>query len=327
MRRLAAALAVATLLVACGGDDEPGAPRPQLDPPQAAEPVQAPPAEDPPGLIVEVGDTPEGVALDAQAGIAAVAVDEPSRLVLLDVETGEVVEEVSLPGSARHVTEADGTFLVPVEDADVLFEVTPGGPVVRTAVGDGPHDAAKLGDRVFTADEFGSTMSVVRDGELVGQVPVDAQPGGVSIVGDRVAVIAVRAYTVELYDALSDEPRGFGGQSAGLGPSHVVTGDDGRLAIADTRGRALVVYGTDERLRFERRVALDGTPVGVAAGDGGTAWVALSERNEVVEVDLESGRTLRSVDTVRNPYTVAYGDGMLVIASQADGTIQATRPG
>ncbi|MEJ7894161.1 MAG: hypothetical protein WKF94_16150 [Solirubrobacteraceae bacterium] len=325
MRWLAGLLAVVAL-AGCGGDAAPAPPRPQLDPPQAAEPVQGPPAEDPPGMVVEVGDTPEGVALDAEAGIAAIAVDEPPRLVLVDVETGEITREVPLPGSARHVSVADGTFLVPVESADALLEVTPGGAAVRTPVGDGPHDATKLGDRVFTADEFGSTMSVVRDGELVGQVPVDAQPGGVDVVGDQVAVIAVRAYTVELYDGLADEPRGLGGQSAGLGPSHVVAVGD-RLAIADTRGRALVVYGTAERLRFERRVALDGTPVGIAAGDDGTAWVALSERNEVVEVDLESGRVLRSVVTVRNPYTVAYRDGTLVIASQAEGTLQITRPG
>ncbi len=328
MRRFAAVALVAAL-AGCGGSDDPAPPRPQLDPPQAAEPVGAPPADDPPGRVVEVGATPEGVAIDPRSGLVAVAVDEPPRLVLVDLGSGEIAREVPLPGSARHVELAapGGPFLVPVESADQLVQVDPRtGDAITTDVGDGPHDATKIGDRVFTADEFGATMSVVRDGKLVGQVPVDAQPGGVTAVGDQVAVIAVRAYTVELYDGDEDDPRGYGGQSAGLGPSHVVTGPDGILAICDTRGRALVLYDTEERLRFRGRIELDGTPVGIAAAEDGRVWVTLTERNRAVSVDVRAGRVDGEIDTVRNPYTIAAAAGTLAIASQADGTLQLVRP-
>jgi len=54
--------------------------------------------------------------------------------------------------------------------------------------------------RIFTADERGSTITEVRDGRRIRTVPVDTQPGGIAAVGDRVAVVAVQAYTVELYD-------------------------------------------------------------------------------------------------------------------------------
>ncbi len=118
-----------------------------------------------------------------------------------------------------------GPFLVPAENANALVEVDPRTGATRmTKVGDYPHDATAVGPRIFTADEFGSTLSIVRDGRRVGQIPVDAQPGNVVAVGDRVAVVSVRSYTVELYDGRSDRPRGGGSQSAGLGPSHAALG-------------------------------------------------------------------------------------------------------
>ena len=329
MRRLA--LLAALVLAGCGDADRGAAPvpTPQLDPPQAAEPAGAPPVEGtPPGRIVKVGAKPEGVAIDPRSGLAAVAVQSPPRLVLVDVRTGRVERRVPLPGTARHVSLArpGGPFLVPVEPADALVEVGTDGSTRQTAVGDNPHDATAVGNRIFVVDEFGSTLTVVRDGRVVGQVPVDAQPGGAARVGDQVAVIAVRAYTVELYDGRSDRPRGGGAQSAGLGPSHVVTGPAGRLAIADTRGRALVVYDTVPKLRFKRRIGLGGVPVGIAAGDG-RVWVALSNRNQVLPVDLASGRLGDPLATVRDPYSLAAGAGVLAIASRSEGTLQIRNQG
>jgi DNA-binding beta-propeller fold protein YncE len=177
------------------------------------------------------------VAIDPVTHLAAVAVQSPDRLVLVDDRSGRVVREVPLPGSARHVSLArpGGPFLVPAETANQLVEVDPRtGRTRSTPVGDHPHDATAVGPRIFTADEFGATMTVVRDGRVVGTMPVDVQPGGIAAAGDRVAIVSVRAYDVELYDGRSDRPRGLGAQSGGLGPSHVVVGPDGRLVIAET---------------------------------------------------------------------------------------------
>jgi len=331
-RRAPLALLALLALAGCGGGDPEETGAPQLDPPRATEPALAPPTDGtPPGRIVKVGARPEGVAIDPQTRLAAVAVRSPDRLVLVELATGRVRREVRMPGTVRHVGLArpGGPFLVPVESADALVEVNPRTGATRTTkVGDYPHDATAVGDRIFTADEFGSTMSVLRDGKRVGQVPVDAQPGNVVAVDDRVAVIAVRSYTVELYDATVDAPRGGGSQSAGLGPSHAVVGPEGRLAIGDTRGKALMVYDTRPELRFRARVPLDGTPVGLAAdADRGVVWVALSERNRVVPVDLRGKEPEigEPVKTVRNPFSVAVDPaGGLAIASRTDGTLQLT---
>ena len=342
MPRRAALIAVAVLgavLGACGSKDEQPGPRaatpvPQLDPPQAAEPVAGPPvAERPPGKIVRVGKSPEGVAIDPQSRTAAVAVDDPPRLVLVDLRSGEKRREVPLPSSARHVALAapGGPFLVPCEEADRLVEVDPGSGAAReTAVGDNPHDAAAIGTRRYTADEFSSTMTVVRAGRVRATVPVDAQPGGVAAVDGKLFVNAVRSYTIEQYSG-GERPVGAGSQSAGLGPSHVVAGPDGRIAISDTRGQALVVYDTRPRLRFRARVPLGGTAVGLAADPGrGTVWVTLSERARAVPVDLRPAEPVigKAVPTARNPLSVAVdtASGRLVVASKADGTLQLVDP-
>jgi DNA-binding beta-propeller fold protein YncE len=329
---------LAATLAGCGAKKEPSAPRatapvPQLAPPQAAEPVDGPKVTGRVlGRVVRVGAKPEGVAVDPETHLVAVAVQSPNALVILDDRTGRVVRRVALPGTARHVALArpGGPFLVPVETANALVQVDPrSGRTRTTRVGEHPHDAIASGSRVFTADEFGSTMSVVRGGRLVGSTPVDAQPGGVAAVDGKVYVTAVRAYTVEGYPAV-DHPRGEGAQSAGLGPSHVVAGPEGRLAIADTRGQALVVYDTRPRLRFRARLPLGGTPVGIAADPGaGVVWAALSERATVVRIDLRAAkpRVVARVATARDPFSVGIdtATGRLAVASRSDGTLQLVR--
>ncbi len=331
-RRIATA-GVLLSLAGCGSGY--GEPRPQLDPPRATEPRPGPDVKQTPaGQVVAVGRRPEGVAVDPRSGLVAVAVRSPNRLVVLDVRTGRVRRRVPLPGHARHVglAKPGGPFLVPVEDADQLVEIDPRtGSTRATTVGDYPHDATAVGDRIFTADEYGSTVSVVRDGRRVGQVPVDAQPGNVVAVDGRVAVVSVRAYTVELYGASVDAPRGQGGQSAGLGPSHAALGPRERLAITDTRGKALIVYDTRPKLRFHARLKLGGTPVGIASdARRGRIWVALSDRNRALPIDLtgEEPQVGQAINTVRSPYSLAVdpASGRLVVASRDSGTVQLVDP-
>lgn len=341
MRRLPHVLAVAGLaavLAGCGGGDTrtvTAGPQPQLDPPQAAEPVAGPPVEGAvPGRTVTIGAKPEGIAVDPQSHTVAVAVQSPDQLVLLDDRSGKILRRVALPGQARHVALAKpgGPFLVPVETADKLMTVDPTtGRSQLTDVGDNPHDAAALSDRYFTADEFGSTISVVRDGRLRRTVTADAQPGGIVAVDGQLALIAVRAYTVELFKPDGDGLQRSGAQSAGLGPSHVATGPSGRIAITDTRGKAMVIYDTVPRLRFRARVDLGGTPVGIAADPGrGVIWTTLSEKAQAVAVDLKAAKPaiVKRQKTLRNPFSIGVDTdtGRLSVASRTDGTLQLVDP-
>ncbi|MBA2350200.1 MAG: hypothetical protein H0V81_18145 [Solirubrobacterales bacterium] len=336
---LLAAVTVALAVLACGDKAEPTPPEktagpiPQLNPPQAAEPVPGPLVESAPkGMVVDVGARPEGIAIDPESHTVGVAVTDPPRLVLLDSRSGKKLREVRLPSSARHVAlSAPGeSFLVPCEDADRLVEVPlDGSDPIETEVGDNPHDATAIGPRRFVINEFDSTMDVVRDAEVVGSTPTDAQPGGVANVGGLVYVNAVRAYTVEPYTN-ADEPRALGGQSSGLGTSHVVVGPDAKLALGDTRGQALVVYQTDPRLKFLNRIPLGGTPVGLAWDGKDTMWVTLSEQNEAVPVDLSGEKPVVGdpVASTQTPLSMAVDSatGRLAIAGADDGKVVLVDP-
>jgi DNA-binding beta-propeller fold protein YncE len=338
----AALLAVATGVAGCGSSSpEPSAssaplePTTQPYPPQAAEPRAAPPVTGtPPGQIVRVGAKPEGLIVDPATGRIAVAVASPPRLVILrgrpSIDAADP-RTVALPGTARHVelAKSGGPFLVPVETANMLLQVPDGpGRIVRTKVGNHPHDAAYLNGAAYTVDEFGSTLSEVRGGKLTRQVPVDAQPGGVTAVGGTLAVTAVRAYTVEQFR--QSDLQGQGAQSAGLGPSHVTHDAEGRLYIADTRGEQLIVYATRPRLKFVGRVPLGGTPLGLAVDQPhGRLWVTLSERNQVVELSLaDTPKIERRIATVRDPFSDAVDPvtGRVYVASRSDGTLQVIDP-
>ncbi len=337
---LAALLTLPLALLACGEEEDDGGETPGADatqqpyPPEAAEPAASPEVEEtPPGQIVEVGEGPEGVTFDPQTGLVAVGTREPGELVLVDGVSGEERERVRIPSAPRHLSLAEpgGPVLVPAEDANALVEVSlPDGDTRITEVGENPHDVAFLDDRIYVGDEFSSTLSVVEEGRLVREVPVDVQPGGVIELDDQVGIVSVRAYTLELF-SLEEDLQAQGSQNAGLGPTHVVRDDEGRLFITDTRGDAIMVYETEPRLKFVGRLELPGSPYGIAIDrERGRVWVTLTGRNEVVELNAaDQPEVLRRFPTVRQPNTLAVspGGGRLFIASRTDGTLQLLDPG
>lgn len=301
-------------------------------PPQAAEPAEAPPpGQEPAGRVVPVGRGPEGVAFDPETGLVAVGTREPNRLVLVDGRSGEVRERVPIPSAPRHLALAEpgGPVLVPSEDANALAEVSlPGGETRVTEVGENPHDVAFLDGRIYVGDEFSSTLSVLEEGRLVRQIPIDVQPGGIVSLDDQIAAISVRAYTLELFEKGS--LTGQGSQNSGYGPTHGVRDDQGRIYVTDTRGDALNVFRTQPRLRFVGRVPLEGSPYGIAIDrERGRVWVTLVGRNQVVELAVgDQPRVGRTFPTVRQPNSLAVdpGTGRLFIASRNAGTLQILDP-
>src|SRR5215207_7531317 len=171
----AAALLLLALMAGCGSAT-PG------ELPPAAEPASSPPpAAVLGGRVVQVGFKPEGVVADPTAGIFAVGVREPGELVLVEGETGAIVKRVPLPEPPRHLAFDGDRVLVPTEDADMLLRVSvPGGRVATAPAGREPHDAAAAGGRVFVADEFAHTLTVLHDQEPLTTIETALQPGGVT---------------------------------------------------------------------------------------------------------------------------------------------------
>ena len=320
-------------LAACGGPEQEvseGRVGEEIAP--AAEPAEAQPLEEEPaGEVVEVGGGPEGIVADPETGLVAVGLREPNQLALVDGDSAEVVRTVELPSSPRHLGLAGpgGPVLVPVERADALVQVgLPGGEILsETSVGDFPHDAAASPDgRIFVANEFEDTLSIIEGDERLEPVDAPRQPGGVAVTqSGLVGVIGVSALDLEVFDSKTLES--LGRVEAGEGPTHLSAGPDDRFYVTDTRGDAVLIYEAGPEPEQIGRVPLAGRPYGIAVDPGrGHLWISLTAENELVKFALE-GDTLRELaryPTVSEPNTVAVdtSSGRVFVAGKANGELQ-----
>ena len=329
IRSVGLAVAVAGLLAGCGGSGS-HAPHHRA----GAEPAVAPaPTAAPAGRVVAVGAQAEGIVADPRAGLVAVAVREPTRIALLSARTGRVLRHVAIAGPARHL-QLDGswTLLVPEAPIDRLLMlplIQGAGPRRSIATGSLPHDAAAAAGRVFVADEFGHAVSVLFGGRQIREVGGFTQPGGVAAVGKDVALVDVGADVVTLIDGRS--LRILGRVPVGSGISHDVAGPGGRIYVADTRGGALFTLATRPRLRVLSRLAVPGTPYGIASDPAHhRLWVTETATNTLAELSTASPtpRVLATYPTVRQPNTVAVdpADETVFVAGAAAGVVEVIRP-
>ena len=326
-------LASATLVLAlagCGGAERPAAK--QLPP--AAEPAVAPvPARTPSGRTVPLPGAPEGIALSASRGLAALAVRRPARLVIVAAATGRVVRRVALPSGSRHLRLAasGGPVLVPAEAANELLEVSLDGRVLRRRrTGRQPHDAVAAGGAVWVTDELAGTLSMLRGGRRT-VVRGLVQPGGIAAAADRVAAVDVRRNDLTVLDVRSGAR--VARLPAGRGPTHAEGLGHGLVAVADTRGGAVLLFTLAGRPHRIARAALGGAPYGLAwDGRRRTLWVTLTARDEAVALRLGGGTLRRgtTLSTVRQPNSVAVDPGrgrLLVAGARPDGRLQIVAVG
>jgi sugar lactone lactonase YvrE len=95
---------------------------------------------------------------------------------------------------------------------------------------------------------------------------------------------------------------------AGEGATSMATDAAGRVLVTDTRGGALLVYGT-EPLILRQRFPVHDAPYGVT-GSPELAWVSQTATNTVVGYDLATGIPVEKVRyrTVQQPNTLAFDD-------------------
>ncbi len=309
-------------------------PKNLLPPP---EPAKAPPLEEEPaGRVIELPPEPEGLVADPETGLVAVGLRDPDRLALVDGERGEVVRQVGLPGSARHLNIAapSGPVLVPGEPSDSLAQVSlPDGEVVETPVDNFPHDAAATpGGRIFVISEAASTATVIEGRRVIENIKTPLNPGGVTTTEDGlVGIVGVRGLALEVFEG--DTLDSVGIIDAGKGPTHVKAGPDDRFYVADTRGGALLVYEARPELSQIDRVSLpESSPYGIAVDpERGHLWVTLTAENRLVQYALEDGglREISSFPTVRQPNSVTVDpeSGRVFVAGREEGELQILEPG
>jgi DNA-binding beta-propeller fold protein YncE len=328
---------VATLLAGCGGGSSstpaPGASAKPTEPRRAAEPAESPALDEPPaGRVAGVGTEPEGLVWDAKAGLLAVGLREPAELAFVEPRSLAIAAQVPLPAPPRHLAydPTSATVLVPAESADELVAARPAGVVYTVEVGTHPHDAAALDGKVFVADEHSDQVSVVRGSRAPVTLPAPHQPGGIAAVGGRfIALVAVSARVLEVYDARTLKP--LGSTPAGVGPSHLVAAGDAAY-VADTQGERVLVFHIGAHPHLIATARAPGTPYGLAIdARRERLWVTLTATNELAEYSLAGPRPRRvaTYATVRQPNSVAIEprSGDVFVAGRAEGQLQRIEPG
>jgi hypothetical protein len=94
--------------------------------------------------------------------------------------------------------------------------------------------------------------------------------------------------------------------------------------VADTRGEALLVFGTNP-LMLRQQYPVKGAPYGLA-GSSTLAWVSETATNTVVGYDLSTGIPVEKVRhrTVQQPNTLTFDDetGTLFVVSGSGAGVQ-----
>jgi streptogramin lyase len=141
-------------------------------------------------------------------------------------------------------------------------------------------------------------------------------------------VVGGRERELALFDPQS--ARELAREPAGVGPTHVEAGADGRVYVTDTGGNAILLFHSTPELRLVRRAKVAGRPYATTLDrTRGKLWVTQTALNRVtyLPADNRMKPSERSWATVRQPNAVAVDEttGMVYVASGSDGTLQAFR--
>jgi DNA-binding beta-propeller fold protein YncE len=283
--------------------------------------------------VYKIGDAPEGIVADPETGLVAVGFRNPDKLALIDGSSGEVIQNVDLPASPRHLQLAapGGPVLVPAESADTLVQVDllKGEITSETSVGTSPHDASFAPNgRIFVGNEFGDSVSVIEGDREVEKIEDVSQPGGVATTNDGlVGIVSVRGLTLEVFDASTLDS--LGSADAGEGPTHVVADVEDHFYVTDTSGDAILVYEARPEPKQIDSISLSGSPYGIAIDTvRGHLWVTTED--QVIQYALEGGtlRELARYPAVGKPNTIAVdtASGRVFVAGKENGELQVLTP-
>ncbi|CAL9482908.1 hypothetical protein SUDANB95_03055 [Actinosynnema sp. ALI-1.44] len=312
MRRLAAAVLTGTaLLSGCATEENPG------DPLQVAATLE--PAK--PAVSPRVTATPEGTVLPMRRasavavlpGHVAVALADPPSVSLHPLDNLAAPRVVPLPGVAERLVVAGDAVEVPVPGSGVVVTVRADGTSSSRPVDGGPVDLARAGGKEVVARRDAKSLDVA--GRAVGGV---SSPDRLVAVGDH-AVVLDRPRSAVFDVDLGAEPKLGAGLRAGEGATTAVADRFGRVLVVDTRGGELMAFSV-RPLIMRQRFPLPGAPYGMAYDERrDLLWVTLTERNEVVALDVAGGEPVekRRYATVRQPDSVAVdpGSGRVFVAS------------
>lgn len=285
------------------------APPPTIIPASAA----ASPAvtQAPAGTVRPLGPGLTSVFDEGTRTLAVLSSDSAGQSVLTAFGPAGPPRTVPLPGAATALAgDGEGT----------VYASTRGG-YVRVGLADGAvaqfgvDDAADVDFTAITRRGDGTVVLGSADGAVYtlgddtavkARLQIFARVDALAAQGDTVIVLDRGQTSVTSVDAAGTKAEHA--LRAGEGATTIATDTAGRVLVADTRGEALLVFGTDP-LMLRQRYPVSGAPYGLA-GSSGLAWVSQTATNSVVGYDLATGIPVEKVryPTVQQPNSLAFDD-------------------
>lgn len=293
---------------ACAQD--PGdAPPPTITPAAAAD---SPPVTQPlPGDVRPLGPGLTSVFDDGTHTLAVLSTDPGGRMVLTAFGPAGAPRTVPLPAPATALAcDGRGTVYASTRGGYLRVDLDTGA-VERVPV----DDAADVDFSAITLRDDGTVVLGSADGAVytlgsatavTARLQIFARVDALAAQGDTVVVLDRRQTSVTSVDASGT--RAEHSLRAGEGATTIAADAAGRVLVADTRGEALLVYGTGP-LMLRQRYPVDGAPYGLV-GSSRLAWVSQTATNSVVGYDLATGIPVEKVryPTVQQPNSLAFDD-------------------
>lgn len=328
--RLAHSVVVAVTAVAClaGCSSKPAdSPPPTISPAQAA--ISPAVTEKPAGSVRPLAAAGEAATFDpATSSLVVLGRDAAGGSLLATFPVTGPSRTIPLPAAATAIVgDGGGNVYASTKGGYFKVDVRAAGAVTRLDV-DGERDTdftaitRRADGKVVLGSSAGAVYTLGSDTAVEARLQIFAHVNALVAVGNTVAVLDRGQTSVTTIDPSGTKQEHA--LRAGEGATTMVTDPSDRILVADTRGEALLVFGTNP-LMLRQQYPVKGAPYGLA-GSSRLAWVSETATNSVVGYDLGTGIPVEKVRyrTVQQPNSLTFDDktGTLFVVSGSDGGVQ-----
>jgi sugar lactone lactonase YvrE len=302
------------------------APPPTIIPAEAA--TSPPVTQQPAGVIRPLAGHASSVLFDAAtASLVVLGPAKGGDAVVTVMPTSGLARALPLPDAATAMA-GDNRGHVYASTRGGYFKVDVAAATTARVEIDGQQAtdftaiARRADGKLVLGSADGAVYTLSSDTAVGARLKIFARVDAIATQGNT-AVVLDRGQT----SVTTVDPSGAkAGQAlrAGEGATTLVADPVGRVLVADTRGDALLVFGTDP-LMLRQRYPVRGAPYGLA-GSSGLAWVSQTTTNSVIGYDLATGIPVEKVryPTVQQPNSLAFDNasGTLYVVSGSGAGVQ-----
>ena len=289
--------------------------------------MSPPGTRQPAGLVRPLPGQAKSVVFDAAtASLVVLGPGKADQAVVTAMPAKGLARALPLPGAATAMT-GDNRGHIYASSRGGYFRVDIAkGLVTRVEVdGQGATDftaIARHRRQVGARSADGAVYTLSSDTAVGAELKIFARVDALVTQGNT-AVVLDRGQT----SVTTVDPSGAKAKHAlraGEGATTLAADPVGRVLVADTRGDALLVFGTDP-LMLRQRYPVRDAPYGLV-GSSRMAWVSQTTTNMVIGYDLATGIPVEKVryPTVQQPNSLAFDEasGTLYVVSSSGAGVQ-----